>query len=361
MIRNPIPSSWTVQVGTWSSSDARYVDAEKLYGMVTIDFTQPLPTGPVVCRLGETGGIQALVSESDGSPTDYVNFQFFAPGELHEPNQNAWPWQTSGDPLRVPCRTYARSHGADLLEVEGIPPGEYEIWVWHPGSGGVRASQEGEHVVQVRPRQVLTLDPIHLPRMPYLTGWIRGGLLRALEHGLALYYTGVDDHTATLMTDTSVRPKAGGRFRTRFAPIGRFRALVRAGPLTPDFLDGLRAGISNWVEFETAEGHDTVVVFTLRETPRLRVSLENPDGSVAQGYRVTVTQVSSDDPVRFSELFVLPPMQEDDRFWEAGFVPRGSYLIEATAHGNDVATVKRVVELREDRIYEERIEIAGQY
>jgi hypothetical protein len=135
--------------------------ATKWYGEITIDFTRPMEVTSFHCRLHETGSLEIEVVDANGGRVGLVALAFFRPGEVDSPS----PWDRSWRPGRVlpmPCVTYLTEEDAWPMRLDGVPPGDYEVWVIRSFSRGSRATTNGSDVITVRERQTVRLDEVRL-------------------------------------------------------------------------------------------------------------------------------------------------------------------------------------------------------
>lgn len=316
---------------------------KSLAGSAHIDLSRPLPHD-VEVRLQRTSTLSFDVRQGSGQErVPYINVYFFRAGEFRPPEAKEWPWKTGGRKLDLPCRSYADTSGTGVLEIQGVPPGVYELWVWHGGVRGARATVSGDHQVLVRPGSRVQLDPMKLVSLPRLTGSVTGAdstLKRA--HAFRLYYASIaggpvhDNAEAGFSIDA-------GRFHVRLSEAGRFRGIVRAPRLFREVDYASQGGtVSPVFEFETVDGKDTAIDLELHVAPRFRVEVRHPHGVLGLGHYVKIEPLDPAIP--------LPSLLSPVSIYgetESAQLPPGAYRVTVLAPGNENPLVSQRVELND--------------
>ena len=250
--------------------------------------SRPLPAD-VPVRLQRTGTLLFNVREGMRKErVRYINVNFFRPGELREPAAGDWPWETQGSRLDMPCRSYADTTGTGELQI-GVPPGEYELWVWHGGVRGARASVRGKQRVRLDPGERLRLDPMRLVSLPRLVVNLKGADSTLSRAGsFHLCWAPLAGGPARTNPQAKYSDESGRGF-VLLPESGRFRGILRPLVLFRD-VDYTRQGgtVSSVFEFEAVDDTETHIDLELHAAPRLRVEVRQSGDVPGLGHYVRI-------------------------------------------------------------------------
>jgi hypothetical protein len=365
-IRNPLPQIWQLSI---YSGDRERPDA---IGFVNIDFTKPLPRKALSCRLETTGSLEIAMTRSDGTPATHASLFFFHTGDLPKTPDQDWRWLRTGKQIRNhSMQETVRSDPGQPFKIPGIPPGDYELWIWNSGEGGVRATTSGKSILHVEGGRTLVLDSVSFPGMHHIGGQITGVSPYALPAGeFDFYCVPSEGGMVERVTEATVLPDANNKFRVRFPKRGQFRALIRART----YIDRPRPFLSEWAQIDSRSAQLSSVDFKLREVPYLQLRIVYPDGAPAVGSQAVVhaLEIKSEFHLPGLECFVegdspihIPPgsaihqplQMKRARDCEIGCLPQGKYSIEIFPPGREDACETRIIDLSEVRTYVEEFVI----
>jgi hypothetical protein len=333
-----LEADFTLWVTNFDSHASGPVRQPALAGSAHVDLSRSLPSD-IEVRVQRTGTLFFDVREGrDGSLVRYVNVSFFRPGELREPAPGDLPWETRGRRLDLPCRSHAATTRAGELRIEGVPPGEYELWVWHGGARGARATVAGEPRVRLKPGERLRLDPIHLVPLPRLAVHVIDAD-STLSRAGGLHLSWAPAAGGPARASPSTKHSDGSGPEIVFLPeSGRFRGILQQRV----HLDSTRQGgtVSPVFEFEAVDGRETRIDVELRVAPRLRVEVRRSGDVLGLGHWVRIEAREPHVPL---PPIVLPVTYRGDV--QSAPLPPGDYTVCVLAPGDPQPRVSRRVEL----------------